>query len=424
MQISLWKKGLIIGIIFLFIGINMSVTSKSFTNTKQECQNTHQTIENIFLEVNDVSKYVVKNWTWMFYDDADFTNAYDPLVDSAPGMPSFAEEAYSGENLNVIVLQDKEYDPACIWYIEENHTKKLIKEMGELNMGDYQTLYDFVEYSKTNYPADRYFISFYDHGGGWQGACIDDTSNDMLTMDEIQKSLTDAGGVDIICFTAPCLMGALESVYELRNCVDIYIGSEETSGYGHWLGTIKNISNILNDNPGISNIEIGQEIIDSINTKTLWPDIITMSAVTTDKMEEVANSIDVVAHDLFANYVESKDKLWSIYNDIQDFSLVGIIDAYDFAEKYSMVETNQSIIQHIENMMIYLQESVIAECHGPDYPDAHGLTIYFPAKKIKYNSQYNDPEYGLDFSNNTYWDEFLNTYMKTKNKSLISFNQL
>jgi len=28
--------------------------------------------------------------------------------------------------------------------------------------------------------------------------------------------------------------GALESVYELRNCVDIYIGSEETSGYGHW----------------------------------------------------------------------------------------------------------------------------------------------------------------------------------------------
>jgi len=68
-------------------------------------------------------------------------------------MPSFAEEAYSGENLNVIVLQDKEYDPACMWYIEENHTKKLIKDMGELNMGDYQTLDDFVKYSKTNYPA-------------------------------------------------------------------------------------------------------------------------------------------------------------------------------------------------------------------------------------------------------------------------------
>ena len=96
----------------------------------------------------------------------------------------------------------------------------------------------------------------------------------------------------------------------------------------------------------------------------------------------------------------------------------------DFAEKYSTVETNQSIIQHIENMMIYLEESVIAECHGSEYPNAYGLTIYFPAKKIKYNSQYSDPEYGLDFSNNTYWDEFLNTYMKTKNKSLISFSQL
>ena len=32
------------------------------------------------------------NWTWMFYDDADFYNAYDPLND-------FAQEAFSSENI-------------------------------------------------------------------------------------------------------------------------------------------------------------------------------------------------------------------------------------------------------------------------------------------------------------------------------------
>ncbi len=46
---------------------------------------------------------------------------------------------------------------------------------------------------------------------------------------------------------------------------------------------------------------------------------------------------------------------------------------YDFAEKYSIVETNQSIIQYIEDMMFYINESVIAECHGSNYS---GLSVH------------------------------------------------
>ena len=111
------------------------------------------------------------------------------------------------------------------------------------------------------------------------GVCWDDTSNDHLTIDEVQRALSDSGSVYIVCHTAPCLLGALESAYELRDCVDVYVGSEEGSGYGHWWGTIEGICNILNDNPDLSTVDIGEQIIQLLEDNTPWPVSITMSAV-------------------------------------------------------------------------------------------------------------------------------------------------
>jgi hypothetical protein len=349
----------------------------------------------------------IGKWTWLFYNDADFYRAYDPLED-------FAKEAYSSENLDVIVLQDKEHDPAKMWYINENHTAELLQDMGEIDMGDYQTLYDFVNYSKNNFPASRYLISLYDHGGGWTGACVDSTDNGWLTMDDIQRALTETGGVDVICFTAPCLMGALESVYELRDCVDVYVGSEEGSGYGHWWGTIGGICNMLDINPDLPNIEIGEQIIQLIEGNTPWPDSITMSAIRTDKMEELSNSLDIVARDLINNFNESFGNVWSAYGNVESFGNRYCIDTYDFARECLGVEANQNIRQHLEDVMNYVSEAVIAECHGSDHPNAHGLTIYFPdIYRLGYDSTYADPDYDLDFSQHTFWDEFLCKYFYT-----------
>ena len=77
----------------------------------------------------EVSKVNMKEWTIMLYDDADFYRAYDPLDD-------FSKEAYSSQYVNVLVLQDKKRGGAKLWYIDENHEKQLLEEMGELNMGN------------------------------------------------------------------------------------------------------------------------------------------------------------------------------------------------------------------------------------------------------------------------------------------------
>ena len=404
---------LVVTTLLVFAAFSVGCCHADTVSLQKEDVN-HRTSEQIlkrgdFNGIPDVETAVNKKWTWLFYDDADFTPGFDPF-------DWFAEEAYSGENLDVIVLQDTYGGPAKLWHIDENHNTDLLQDMGEVDMGDYQTLYDFVEYSKENYPADRYLLSFYDHGGGWTGACVDDTDGGWLTMDEIQKALTETGGVDIVCFTAPCLMGALESVYELRDCVDVYVGSEELSGYAWWGYIISDICDILNQHPDTDNIALGEQIINIIEEDHYrwdYAEAITMSAIRTDKIEELVNSLDIVASDFIDNFTESYEKVWSIYNDIQYFGYGRYLDVYDFAEKCLSVETDQTICQDLENVMECMSEVVIAECHGTEHPDAHGLTIYFPdpSKGYSYDSTYADPDYELDFSQNTYWDEFLNLYL-------------
>lgn len=347
-----------------------------------------------------------KNWTWLFYNDADFYRAYDPLVD-------FSEEAYSSENMNVLVLQDQEYSPATLWYIDEDHQTILLEDMGEINMGSYQTLFNFIDYAKQQYPADRYILSFYNHGGGWMGVCIDNTDNDMLTMDELQNAITEAGGVDLTLFTAPCLMGALESVYELRDCVDVYIGSEEGSGYGHWFGTIQEICDIIVENPEISTDDLGDQIIQSIWEKTAWQDIVTMSAVRTDYMDELAEVLDDVAGDFLSLYDDGVyDLFFEIYKSVQSFGYGSCIDTYHFAEQFKNTSFHESMNLKLEEIMVQINNTVIAECNGDQYPNAHGLSIYLPnLLQYLYDSNYGDSSYGLDFSMNTCWDEFVKQYL-------------
>ena len=254
---------------------------------------------------------IKKTWTFLFYADADFTPSMKPL-------PIFAQKVRSGENVNFIVLQDTDDGPANLWTVDENHNTVLLQEMGEINMGSPEILYDFLIFGKTYYPADRYILSFYNHGHAWEGACDDVASGDTLTMDDMQKALEDAGGVDFVLFSAPCLMGALESVYELRQCTDIYFGSENFSGYFAWMDAMEDISETLHNNPGISNHQFADSIIvfilqqqNSVWWQDWWSWDLTMSAIRTDRISELKDAVNAIAlayldhPDLFRSHMEA-----------------------------------------------------------------------------------------------------------------------
>jgi len=357
-----------------------------------------------------------KEWTLMFYDDADFYRAFNPRS-------WFEEEAYSGENLNVVVLEDIEKGPASTWYVQENGKSIKVKEDDEVNMGASQTLQEFIAFCKEWYPANRYYLFLYDHGMGWEGACIDITSeNDSLSMDEIQKALTDVGGVDIIAFSG-CVMGAVESAYELRDCVEIYIGSEEMNGYGSWGRVVGDICEILNGEPKISDPDLAKRILKSFakyaeESQEEGKQYVTMTAVCTDKLDELVDSIDLFARDLILEISKNFEEIAQIHDLTESFPcrefLRGeqgnLLDLYDLADRCTKIPSLSKSAQNVKDM---LKEAILTEYHDDGHPDAHGLTIYFPDIHSEYFEYIWDPSYStsdLDFTEDTQWDEFLSLY--------------
>lgn len=341
-----------------------------------------------------------KAWVFMFYDDADFSNAYDPIG-------AFAEEAYSHKNVDVIVLQDKENDTARMWYINENHTMELLEDMGEINMGNYTTLKNFIAYCRNNFPANRAMLWLYDHGMAWKGACIDDTNNsDHLTMDEIQKALTETGGVTFICFSAPCMMGCIESAYELRNCTEVYIGSEEMSGYNLWLGVAETVCDTWEVNPGLSNPELAKRIIEKIeeNIEENAYATATMSATLSNKTTKVTLAVDKMAKEMIDGMERYYPLITVARSAAESYGgpSSAMIDLVDFARKCIFVR------EAAEKVEEAVSECVIAECHGSAHARSNGLSIYFPPNRLGYDENYHKCD--LDFTNDTSWDEFLVEY--------------
>lgn len=373
---------------------------------------------------------IERKWTIIFYDAADFSNGYSPLDD-------LASQAFSSENVNVVVLQDTYSGPGRIWYIDENHNKVLLEEMGEINMGNYTTLRDFINYCKNNFSAEHYLLFLYGHGGGTWGACPDDTDNDRLRMSEMQDALHESGGVDIICTNA-CNMAAVESAYELRNCTDVYIASEQICGYYYWLYAMDDLCTLINDKQDMSNIEIGREIINLIKMKRKPVKIfekilrsgllkkglgfqmrITLSAIDTSKMEKVVRAIDQLACDLIPKAENSSFQIRTIRglahplkpNPINIIVTPWIfeVDAYEFSKKCSrFFFLDKDIRTHAKEVMLSIDEAVIANLRGITRSKANGLSLYLPRFKYFYKSNYTALD--LDFLDDTHWDEFLKLY--------------
>ncbi|MCD4706105.1 MAG: hypothetical protein K8S62_00010 [Candidatus Sabulitectum sp.] len=348
-------------------------------------------------------------WTFLFYDDSDFTNSYKPLS-------QFASEAYSTDNVNVFVLEDTDVGPAYLYYIPETGDPVVVEEWGEVNMGDWETLHNLIVWGKTNHPAERYMVTMYDHGGGWWGACLDVTSgNDILSMDEIQDAIEGAGGIDILAFTAPCLMGALESAYELRDCVDVYIGSEDLSGYIYWFDIMDDICDLLNNSSTLSTEEVGCLIIDLVETNFAAPydQQGTMSAID----QAGLNNMVTVFDQLCVYMTDHIDELGSVIQETREsawylgagYYVLPEIDFYDFLSLYLEAEEDPFVQARIQEIIVLFEPLILSEIHGELQGRTHGLSIYFPlTEEESYLELYGS--INLDFADNTNWNEFLEAY--------------
>ena len=100
-------------------------------------------------------------------------------------------------------------------------------DIGNRDMTRAAELRDFVRWAKATYPARRYALVLWNHGGGYTGLIEDVTSagSRLMSLDDVRAALGGAGGVDVLDFDM-CLMAGYETLAKLNGLAGVVKFSE------------------------------------------------------------------------------------------------------------------------------------------------------------------------------------------------------
>lgn len=190
-----------------------------------------------------------KEWTVMM-----FNNAKNNLESLQVGAVNTMESIGSSKDVNIVVQLGrlgsgygtgnwKGSRRYCL--VKDTDTANITSPVlwtGAVDMGDYKNVIDFVKWTAENYPAKHYALIIANHGGGWmdakgketaKGISYDDETKNFIKTAQLapmMEGVNSAIGKKIdIYYSAACLMQGVEVAYELKDLVDVIVGSEEVA---------------------------------------------------------------------------------------------------------------------------------------------------------------------------------------------------
>ncbi len=155
------------------------------------------------------------------------------------------------ENVNVVI----ETGGAAVWqndlmdsskiqrWLYNSEGLQLLEEEASANMGDAQTLCDFLRFADENYPADKVAVTFWNHGGGSVGGAAFDElyGYDSLNLAELYQAFDAVWGADsaapaleLVGFDT-CLMATVDVAAVFRDFAKYLVASEEVEPGNGWL---------------------------------------------------------------------------------------------------------------------------------------------------------------------------------------------
>lgn len=328
----------------------------------------------------------VKEWTFMCFLNAD--NNLDPY-----GVQDMDEMKKIGstDQVNVVVLVDREHGPAKMLYIEKGK-EVLIKEMGELDMGDYKQLVSFVKFCKENYPAKKYALDIWNHGAGWKlkadekvfrGISYDDsTGNGISTVqlktacNEIMKVLGQK--LDIMSHDA-CLMGMLEINAEQHEGCKYFVASEETEpgdGYCYDLFLAP-----LVKKPTMDAKEFAVAMVRGFAQYYANERGTTTSAVDQAKIPALIAKTEALAVAMAAGLTtpENKTAMKSVMTAVQKFYYRDNIDLYHLCTLLEQKINDAGIKAAAGAVKAAVKAAVVDNFNsGGSHANANGIAIYLP----------------------------------------------
>ncbi|SFC88308.1 clostripain-related cysteine peptidase [Butyrivibrio sp. YAB3001] len=269
-----------------------------------------------------------------------------------------------------------------IYQVKDGSLTRLVDNVGKLPMTKPDTLSQYIKWGAKNFPADRYELIFWNHGGGSTGGYGYDEkfqTAGSMSLAGINQALKDGGVTfDFVGFDT-CLMATVENALVVSNYSDYLVASEETEPgvgwyYTDWLTAFGN-------NTSMPTTEIGKNIIDSFTnacaqtcpgqkTTLSLIDLAELSAtVPTELADFSKNTSEMIKGNDYSTVSNAR----SSTREFASSSKIDQVDLVDFANR---IGTNES-----KELAEALKSAIKYNRTSSNMTNAYGLSIYFPYKK-------------------------------------------
>ena len=337
------------------------------------------------------------------------------------------------------------------YLVEDGEVERLELLPRNTSMSEQGTLRDFLIWANKTYPSDRRMLFFWDHGGGLAGFGVDiinpgvagresliqtakslnlnslissRASGALLSMDNIQSALQDAGEkYDLIAFDA-CLMQTMEVGQALEPYADYLLASEEKEPYSGMFYTAA--FSRLAQQPDLDTLKFGAMMCSSYDQSLQLLYGVPQAGYTMSMTD--LRYIPVVQK-TFIGYLENLDKQFKTNKNsfIQmstarskayEFQMEDQIDLIDFINHSSMAATEKAeMIGRISN--------AVAVRSAASANHINGLAVYMPYDDLdSYTNMYrNLKKLGMKSETKVYNDfaSILGSQKSTKESGYIGY---
>lgn len=259
-------------------------------------------------------------------------------------------------------------------YLYDEKGLQRLDTLPDADMGNVDTLADFVRYGKDNYQADHRVFVFWDHGGGSAvGVCYDERTGNFLSLNDLRNAFTavyeaspDNPPFELIGFDA-CLMATYDTVNALDGITRYVTASEEVEpgigwDYTGWVGA-------LVANPAMGGAKLGQSICNTYMdtcAKYNLADTATLSVIDMNKLPMLRHAYEAfglealrAAHknprQFFAHFGRGAAQAENYGGNTRRTGFTNMVDIVDLAKtnKALLPNTADKLIDAVDGAVVY-----------------------------------------------------------------------
>lgn len=386
-----------------------------------------------------------KRWTIMIYGHGDHNLSQSLVVDMQE-----MEAAGSGQDFNIVVQADFDAQsegnvPAGLppdlasgvsrFLIQKDSnlaavTSAPVERIPEsMNMDDPAVLTQFITWAAQKYPADRYGLILWNHGGQWEGFGGDSQDSTLkqkgnLSTAQIREAVSKAMQSasipkwEFVSFDT-CLMGGAEVLSDFVPLTDVFIACPELDYGDGW--DYAAAFNFLKANPEVSALDFGRAEVQAWQAHHLRPG-------NNSDLELASHALYDLTH--YAAFEEKFNAFGSLLSQstvtrattlprhrqtttqysVNSVEQIGqptdYIDLGELADRlFADPSTEAPLKAAAGSLSAAIDSLVAAKVRGARKQLTHALSVYYPVAGSKDNAGYQ----GLGFSSNpgSTWSQLL-----------------